>query len=189
MANQFFIPIDEELTLKILSPKHAEGIFALVDRNRAFLRQSLPWVDHNLTVEDSQKFIKERLKLFKKDQGFSLCIFYHGIMVGTIGLHYIDKSDLKTEIGYWLSEDQQGKGIMHRSCLALIDYCFNTLKLHRIEIRCAANNKASQRVAKKLGFKQEGTLRDAFYHHKVFYDIIIYGMLADEFKTMKEKFL
>jgi ribosomal-protein-serine acetyltransferase len=119
--------------------------------------------------------------LFKKDLGFSLCIFYQGKMVGTVGLHYIDKSDFKTEIGYWLSEDQQGKGIMHRSCLALIDYCFNVLKLHRIEIRCTVHNMASQRVAKKLGFKQEGILRDASYHNGAFYDIIVYSMLAYEF--------
>jgi ribosomal-protein-serine acetyltransferase len=186
MPKQFSIPVDEELVLKILTPKHAKGIFDLVDRNRTLLRQFLPWVDHNLTVEDSKKFIKERLRLFKKDLGFSLCIFYQDKMVGTIGLHYIDKSDFKTEMGYWLSEDQQGKGIMHRSCFALIDYCFNTLKLHRVEIRCAANNTASQRVAQKLSFKQEGILREAAYHNKAFYDIIVYSMLADEFKAFKE---
>lgn len=182
MLKQFSISVDEELTLKILTLKHAEEIFALVDRNRAFLRQSLPWVDHNLTVEDSKKFIKERLQLFKKDLGFSLCIFYCGKIVGIIGLHYIDKSDFKTEIGYWLSEDQQGKGIMYRSSLALIAYCFNTLKLHRIEIRCAMNNIASQRVAKKLGFKQEGILREASYHNAAFHDIILYSILMHEFQ-------
>lgn len=187
MSKLLNIPVDEEISLRILTLKDAPAIFELVDRNRSFLRKFLPWVDYNTTVEDSKQFIRERLRLFKKDLGFSLCIMYQGKIVGTIGLHYIDKGDSKTEIGYWLVKNQQGKGIMHRSCWALINYCFTHLKLHRIEIRSAADNIASQRVIKRLGFKKEGVLRDSTLQNKTFQDTIVYSMLSYEFKPNKKR--
>src|SRR5215203_5966328 len=120
MATLSSIPVDKDILLKLPSLKNAPKLFALIDHNRKFLREYLYWVDHNLTIEDSEIFIQNNRELFKKGLGYSLCIFYQGKIVGTIGFNYIDKIDCKAEMGYWLSEDQQGKGIMHRSCQALM---------------------------------------------------------------------
>jgi ribosomal-protein-serine acetyltransferase len=178
------IPVDKEIILKLPSYRNAEELFALVDRNRAYLKQFLPWVDHNLKVEDSKRFIHNCRHQYKAGVGFSLCIFYQTKIVGTLGFHYIDTVNYRTDMGYWLSEDQQGKGIIHRSCKGMIAYAFETLKLHRIDIECAIDNVASQHVAEKLGFTKEAVLRESSYLQGRFHDTFLYRMLANEFKKV-----
>jgi ribosomal-protein-serine acetyltransferase len=179
------IPVDKEIVLKLPTYRNADELFALVDRNRAYLKQFLPWVDHNLKVEDSKRFIHNCRSQHKAGMGFSLCIFYQNKIVGTLGLHHIDTVNYRTELGYWLAEDQQGKGIMHRSCQAFITYVFETLKLHRIDIECAIDNPASQQVAENLGFTKEATLRESSYLNGIFHDTFLYRLLANEFKERK----
>ena len=50
-------------------------------------------------------------------------------------------------VGYWLSEEFQGKGIVLRSVEKLVDYCFTELLLNRIEIKCGTKNYKSQAIA------------------------------------------
>lgn len=176
----FSIYVDREIVLKVPTLKNAPKLFALVDRNRDFLQTYLPWVDHNVSVKDSEDYIKDSQKKYKREFGLNLCIFYKNQIVGTIGLVYIDKINKKCEIGYWLGEDFQGKGIMRRSCIALINYSIHVLKLHRIEIRCVAHNKKSQRIPEKLGFKKEGILRQSTILDREFFDMIVYGLLAQD---------
>jgi ribosomal-protein-serine acetyltransferase len=180
MNTDFSLPVDSEILLKLPTLTHAEELFALVERNRQFLREYLPWVDHNVSVKDSIAFIEESRQNFDKSQGFSVLILYKGKIAGTIGLHYIDTVNKRTEIGYWISQEHQGKGIMHKSCLSIIDYAFKTLKLHRVEIRCAVNNRASQRIPEKLGFAKEAVLRESTLLNGEFLDTIIYGLLSQD---------
>lgn len=174
------IIVDNEITLKLPKPQDAEKLFALVDQNRSYLRQYLPWVDFNVNVNDSKKFIQESRKNFKNGAGFSLLIIYKGKIAGTIGMHYIDQVNKKTEIGYWLAKEFQGKGIMRKCCSTLIEHLFNDLSLHRIEIRCTVSNQASQRIAEILGFTKEGILRDGSLLNRTFEDALVYSLLKTD---------
>lgn len=180
MNIDFSLPVDTEILLKLPALEHAQELFALVDRNRQFLRECLPWVDYNLSVEDSRSFIEECRKNFEKGQGFSALIFYQGKLAGTVGLHQIDMINKKAEVGYWLSQDHHGKGIMRRSCCVFISYVFEAFQLHRIEISCAADNRASQRIPEDLGFKREAILREATFLNGKFIDTIIYALLSTD---------
>lgn len=86
----------------------------------------------------------------------------------------------KTSIGYWLGAEFEGRGIMVRSCRALIDYLFKELKLNRVEIRTAPGNKKSQAIPKKLGFTEEGTIREYEKLYTQFVDHVVYSMLAKD---------
>ena len=88
----------------------------------------------------------------------------------------------RTEIGYWLAEPQQGRGIMTRACRRFIDYLFDDVKLNRVEIRCATENDRSRAIPKRLGFKEEGVLRQVQMIHDRLVDHAVYGMLADEWR-------
>lgn len=59
-------------------------------------------------------------------------------------------------IGYWIDEACAGRGIMPTAVALACDYCFDVLKLHRLEINIRPENSASRRVVEKLGFRQEG---------------------------------
>lgn len=66
-------------------------------------------------------------------------------------------------IGYWVDRRVAGRGIVTASVLALTEYAFNELSLHRIEINMRPENSASQRVAEKAGYTFEG-MRNRFLH-------------------------
>jgi len=178
----FSLTVDNEIELCLLEERHAEDLFALVDKNRAYLRQWLPWLDLNTTPKDSRNFIKSALEQFANNQGLQPTIFYRGRLVGMTGYHRFDWNNRACSIGYWLDADMQGRGIVTRVCRFLTDYAFNELGMNRVEIRCAVGNHRSRAIPKKLGFQQEGVIRQGEWLYDHFVDHYIYGMLASEWQ-------
>ncbi len=174
------IRIDEDTELRIYEERHAQEVADLVDQNRTYLRTWLPWVDNSKTVEDSKAFIQSALKQFAHNEGFQAGIWYKDKLVGGIGYNPINWASRKVEIGYWLAESMQGKGLMTRICRTLITYAFNELGLNKVVIRCATGNTRSCAIPKRLGFKQEGILRDAEWLNDHYVDLVVYGLLARE---------
>jgi ribosomal-protein-serine acetyltransferase len=175
--------IDEETELRLLEERHAQELFALIDQNRTYLREWLPWVDGTTSLEDTRKFIRFSLEQFARNEGFNAGIWYHSKLAGVIGHHKINWANRKTSIGYWLGVSFQGKGLMTKSCRAVVNYDLNELKLNRIEIRCAVENRKSRAIPERLGFRQEGIIRQAEWLYDHFVDLVVYGMLADEWKS------
>ncbi|WP_019636537.1 GNAT family N-acetyltransferase [Paenibacillus fonticola] len=174
--------ISNDLQLKLLEMRHAEEMFKLSDHNRVHLREWLPWVDDTKSVEQTKEFIQLSLNLFADNNGFSSGIFYKEKIVGCIGLHSIDWRNKQTSIGYWLSADQQGKGIMTSSCKAVINYVFHELSLNRVEIRAAVQNSKSRAIPERLNFCNEGIIRQAEWLYDHYVDYVVYGMLKEDWK-------
>ncbi|MBE3560457.1 MAG: GNAT family N-acetyltransferase [Ktedonobacteraceae bacterium] len=172
--------LDKDITLRVLSEDDAPALFDLVNRNRAHLRQWLPWVDATRTVEDEVQFVRASLQQYEQNNGPTCAIWYRGQIAGTIGYHGIDWTNRKVEIGYWLGEAFQGKGLMTKACRRLITYAFADLGLNRVEIRCAVENKRSRAIPERLGFTQEGICRQAGLLYDHYVDLVLYGLLASE---------
>ncbi len=172
--------ISDRRHLRPLKPEDASELFALVDANRSYLRQWLPWLDSNQTIDDSLNFIRTCLDQAQAKNEFVSAIYDDAELVGLIGLHATNWANRSSVIGYWLAEPQQGKGIITCACKAILNYGFTTLNLNRIEIACATQNFRSQAVAKRLGITYEGTLRDAEWLYDHFVDHRIYSMLQRE---------
>lgn len=149
----------------------------MVDKNREHLREFLGWVDSSSEVADTRAFIQERLPQWLQLKSLHLSILKNDFLIGAIGFHDIDFLNHSTSIGYWLDKEQVGKGIMTKCTKSLIDYAFNSLKLHRIEIRCAINNTRSQNIAKRLGFQKEGVLKDALNQYGEYFDAFLYSLI------------
>jgi ribosomal-protein-serine acetyltransferase len=176
----FLFKVDEDIVLKILEQKDAAAFYAVVDRNRDYLREWLPWVDGMKKAEDYKPVISMWRKQFADEDGFQAGIYYKGEVVGMIGLHGIDRANRKTSIGYWLDSAHQGKGIMTRACSAVIDYVFDTLNLNRVEIRCGTGNQSSRAIPERLGFTHEGTIRAGEFLYDHYIDSEVYGLLKNE---------
>lgn len=179
----FHFKIDDKTELRLLELRHTEELFILTDRNRHHLREWLPWVDSSLYPESTERFIKSALEQFARNYGFQGGLWFQGRLAGVIGYHQIDWVNRRTSIGYWLGAEFQGKGLMTKACAALIDYAFGQLKLNRIEIRCATGNKKSRAIPERLGFTQEGIIRQAEWLYDHFVDHAVYGMLASEWRN------
>jgi ribosomal-protein-serine acetyltransferase len=84
------------------------------------------------------------------------------------------------EIGYWIAQEHQGKGIVTEACRAMITHAFRELDLHRVQIRCATGNIKSCAIPQRLGFAHEGTAREAEMVNDRFIDLHIFGMLKQD---------
>lgn len=179
------IRVDDEVEIRVLTPAHAPALFALTDRNRAHLRRWLVWVDETQSVKDTAAFVRRGRAQLRRDDGFQAGIWYRGELVGAIGYHYWNWANGRTEIGYWLAEPFQGKGIMTRAVRALVDHAFRGLGMGRVEIKTAAGNARSRAVAERLGFTKEGVLRDAEYSAEGPVDQVVYGLLRGEWESRR----
>lgn len=168
------------LQLHLLQFHHADELFALIDSNRVHLRPWLPWVDATHTVEDSRSFIRTSLEIFINSRAPTLGILFQDQLAGVISFNMINSHNQVAEIGYWLARDFQGQGIMTQAAACLVNYGFAELKLHRIQIRAATENRPSRAVAERLGFTWEGVLRETEWLYDRFVDHALYAVLSSE---------
>jgi len=175
--------IRDGVTVKLMEERqHAPEVYAVVDRERAYLREWLPWVDMSTGVEHTRNFIKTSLQQFAGNDGFSAGIWLGDELIGGIGTHKIDWLYRRVEIGYWLAPKYQGRGIVTDACRAVIDHAFEEWKLNRVEIHCATGNAKSCAIPKRLGFQFEGMLREAQLLNGEYQDINVYAMLARDWR-------
>jgi len=176
------INIDNTLKLELINENHAFPIFDMVDNNRAHLRPWLPFVDRMQTVEFAENFVKGTMQRHKDDNEYAFVIIENEKLIGRIGVYKIDNQNKIGEIGYWIVEGYQGKGIVTKSCEAIIDFCFSDLLLNRIEIKCGTENIKSKMIPEKLNFKKEGVIRQGELLYDKFIDLNLYALLKSDVK-------
>lgn len=174
--------IDEDLYLKLPEVKDAARVFELTDASREYLKEWLPWLDFTTKVEDSEDFIKTGRLNYAQNKSMNTAIFFKGEIVGMAGFNALDWSNKTAKIGYWLGYEYQGHGIMTKVAKALTDYAISELHMNKVEIRVASENVKSRSIPERLGFVQEGTIRQAEWLYDHYVDHIVYGILANEWK-------
>lgn len=175
------IPIAEGLYLRPVAVTDAPALFSLIDKQRSYLRQWLPFIDSSLEVRDTELFLQYvSAKGNTHDKVF--VIMYQHEVSGLISFKAVDYQHRKLEIGYYLSEQQQGKGIMRRSCQALVNYAFETMGMNRIQIKVGIGNFRSSNIPQKLGFKLEGVQHESEFLNGRFHDLEVYSLLQREWQ-------
>lgn len=175
------LSIDEHTYLRALHPIDAAGIFQLIDNQRDYFIEWLPFVADMCSISDSQAAIAGMLYIPDASINPVFSIIHQETFAGMVGFKCTDIDNLRTEIGYWLSQDLQGKGIVTRSVAALCAYAFDTLSIHRIQIKCGVGNTPSNRVPQRLGFTHEGTERDGeLLANGEYTDIHVYSLLSSD---------
>jgi ribosomal-protein-serine acetyltransferase len=175
--------IREDVYLEILEERHAAEVFSLVDQDRSYLREWLPWVDATQAQDDTVSFVRSALEQFASGKGFVAGIWSGGQFCGVIAAQKLDLLNRSGEIGYWLGESFQGKGIMTAACGAVVTHLFNNLDLNRVAIHCAKGNEKSCAIPKRLGFVEEGMAREALLLHGVFHNARRFAMLKRDWNA------
>ena len=178
----FTLHVNDRITLKLRDQSHAKETFALIQKNRIHLREWLGWVDKVKTIKDSYTNIAVNEEDWELQTNLHLGIYCNQIMAGMISLHDIHYMNHHASIGYWLDEGCVGKGIMTESVKALLAYGFDTLQLHRIEIRAGVHNHKSRAIPERLGFSYEGVARQWEFLYDHYIDMAVYSLLKSEFK-------
>ncbi|WP_215145252.1 GNAT family N-acetyltransferase [Exiguobacterium qingdaonense] len=175
--------INDNISLRMFNTDDADALFKLTIASKSYLREWLGWLDYIETVEDSKRNIEGRIKGLIETGGRpkSFALIYKGELAGTIGFNEIDGGIQCGTIGYWLGQEFQGKGIMSRALESVIKYGFRDLKLNKIEIRVATENRKSRALPERFGFKEEGIIRDAEWLYDRYVDHVVYGLLRHEY--------
>ena len=179
--------IDANTQVRTLTETDAAQLFQCVDDNRHHLRQWLGWLDMNTTPADTEKFLQLSEQQRENGTGLVNGIFAASNLIGSISFNAIDPRNRSAEIGYWLAEDFQGKGLATRATAGLAEYGFKQLTLHRITLRVATGNHASAAIPRRLGFQHEGTLRDAEWLYDHYVDHELFAMLAPQWRGAPAK--
>lgn len=135
-----YLYVDDDLHLEELKLSHSAMIYETIWENRTFLRRWLPFVDQTRTQEDTRRYVSSILSESEKKQNEVFTIWYKGEFAGLAGYKEMDYVNRKAEIGYWMAERMQGKGIMTRTVRKMIDYGFRNLNFNRIQIKVAVGN-------------------------------------------------
>lgn len=168
-----------ELGVRPVQAADAAPLHALIEANRDYLAQWLPWAAGQ-DLLGTEQFIAEAEAQWSRDDGCQAVIAPQGEIAGVAGFHSIDWVNRNTSIGYWLAEDAQGNGTMTTVVGALVDHAFTTWKLHRIEIHAAPDNHRSRAIPERLGFREEALLRETELVGGRYLDSVVYGLLEGE---------
>jgi ribosomal-protein-serine acetyltransferase len=168
--------LGENTELRLLELRHAHAFQQMVEANA----DRLYWMPREFTVEDAAGRIRVGLERLASAAGLLTGIFDGGVLVGCVALFHVEPRTHTGELGYWISEGTEGRGLVTKACHAIVDYAFEDLGLRRLEIKCAAGNTRSAAVAVRLGFTLEGRLRRVEPVGEVWDDLLVYGLLADE---------
>ncbi len=177
----FYRRINENIHVSLSIPAYADKMYDLIVENRKYLRKWLPWANDVRGAADTKAFIHLQLKRFANGEALNESVFYKGELAGVLGYNQIDHVNSIGYIGYWLGEQYTGMGIMTLSITDLIAIGFTYLSLEKIDIRCARDNNKSRAIPERIGFKEEGVLRKAQKIQHSHYDLVIYGLLKEEF--------
>ncbi len=157
-------------------------LYALIDRNRARLREWLPWVTPEYDIEHARRFVEDRQIENARGTALTCVVRFREHMAGAIGLHSIDLVNRASSIGYWIDGSFSGRGIVTSACRTMIATGFRDYGLHRIEIRCAVENHRSCAIPLRLRLREEGILRDAGWLHHRWVSLRVFSVLEDEWR-------
>jgi RimJ/RimL family protein N-acetyltransferase len=132
------------------------------------------------TEEDARAFFAEReqRRLDGHELNFALVDPRDDdAVLGGGSIHEVDLEQGRAGIGYWLAAAARGRGIATRAVRLMTDWAFAGLGLARLEITCAPDNLASQRVAERAGFAREGLLRSHMAFKGGRRDTVVYGLI------------
>ena len=172
------------INLRLPEPNDHREWASLRQTSRAFLE---PWEPRWSPDELERSAWRQRIRRYREDfeQGLAVAFFIFenrsgrlvgGITVGNIR-HGVSQSG---QIGYWIGERYAGQGFMLEAVRLVINFAFETLRLHRIEAACIPDNARSVRVLEKAGFQREGLLRSYLRINGSWQDHYLYALICDD---------
>lgn len=101
-------------------------------------------------------------------------------VIGLLSL--VRKEDEQAEVGYALNVQYRGQGFATEAVKAMLDYAFHVLKIHRVQADTSSRNRRAWELMERLGMRHEGYFREARRHNDQWVDVLVYGIIADEWE-------
>ncbi|MFD3155291.1 GNAT family N-acetyltransferase [Haloimpatiens sp. FM7330] len=171
----------KNIELKILNPEDAKDILDYCIRNKTHLMSFEPTRDESYyTIQIQRQNLIESYKNYLNGNEVNFGIYKNNKFIGKIRLSNVVYGVFKSAfVGYSIDEKEQGKGYMKEALNLVLDYCFNEMNLHRIEASTLVNNKRSQGVLRRCGFKELGLNEKYLFINGKWRDHISFYKTAD----------
>jgi ribosomal-protein-serine acetyltransferase len=157
-----------------------DAIWAVASGERERLGEWMPWVEATTSIDGQRGWLE---KVVAEPEGLEGCgIFVDDELAGGVGLSW-DLYGIAGEIGYWMRQPFEGRGLVTKAAHEFTRLGFEHVGLNRVIIRAGVENVRSRAVAERLGYVQESVERGGGRGLGGFYDIVVYAMLAEEWRS------
>lgn len=159
-----------------------EALYSAVRESIPELSLWMPWCTEAYSIAESKKYIEENAEGVEPRTKYEFAItdVKSGLYLGGCRINNIERDNGYANLGYWVRTPQTKKGIATASASLLAKFGIEKLKLNRIEIVVATGNKASQRVAAKVGAVREGILRNRIVVRDKIHDAVMFSIIPGD---------
>jgi len=177
-----------KVTIRPYQASDVKPCFEAVQESINELSPWMWWCHSAYSLNDSRSWIESRPKAWEDGTEYSFAIMdsKDGSFLGGCGLNHINLTDRFSNLGYWVRTSRKRQGIASAATLLVAEFAFKELGLNRVEIVVATENKASIRVAEKIGALREGILRKRIVVRDNVYDAFIFSIISDDFRVETE---
>lgn len=181
-------PLFEELqgarvVIRPYQQSDAQALFEAVAESRDHLRPWQPWIaGAHQSIEESRDLVGRWMAQWVRREKLIVGIWdrFTGQYLGSCGLHPKNWESGYFEIRYWLRATATGRGCMTEAVKLLTDYALTHLRASRLEIRCEERNQRSAAVARRVGFVQEGRLRNMpVTHDRSLCTLLLFSLIPE----------
>lgn len=173
----------ERLGLRPVEPGDVGAILALAsDRSIADTMISIP---HPLTARDVEGWTSsgDAAAIHPTSCYFAARRNSDNSLVGVISLRDIDHEHRLAELSFWIGRPFWGNSYATEAARAVVGHAFTRMELNRLQAFHMVRNEASGKVLRKLGFREEGRLRQRVVKWGVFEDVVAYGILRADMRA------
>lgn len=174
----------ERLVLRRLQIEDAPALFSIYSDEESMRYFG---IKPHETLSDTEALIRKLETLYASRRCIRWGVAFkdNDTLIGTCSLHHFDEGYHCVQTGYDLNRTLWGKGIMTEAMVAVLNFGFTDLGLHRIEAIIEIENERSRKLLLKLGFIYEGNLRQRYFRRGFFEDEHYFGLLEDEWRGLK----
>lgn len=154
-----------DISYRLLNTGDELEFFNLIEKNRKRLENFFAGtVAKNKSFEETISYVNEVVEKAEKKIYLPYVIIDKSTtnMIGFIDLKNIDWKIPKAEVGYFIDEGYEGKGLITKALSIIIEHCFSDMKFNKLFLRTHNGNVSSKAVAEKNGFIIEGIIRNDY---------------------------
>ncbi len=179
---------NDRLSLQRFTRRDATTLDEAIRESLGDLNLWLPWARLDYTASDTTAFIRESIQAWKEERAWDYSIKLNDdprTHVGNVSFWTVSKLGKIAEVGYWVRSTETSRGVCTAAVDLLLKEMFDSLGYHKVVLRIAVGNDASDRVAQKLGFTREGILREELLIRGNWVDHTLWSLLDREFRAAR----
>ncbi|MGQ5522517.1 GNAT family N-acetyltransferase [Chitinimonas sp. PSY-7] len=168
--------------LRPLRAADAAQLFSAIDASRAEISQWQSWCGPDYHLEHAAQYATDGEANWEAgtEYSFTAVCKQTSQMLAMVSLNHIRRDHQFCNLGYWTRTSHVGRGIASQISLAAARFAFQTLSMARVEIVAEVNHLASQRVARKIGAREEGIARSRLLYHGEPRDAMLFSLISSD---------